>query len=168
MLRRIADVWEMSGSDTVKRSLMTREDLIPSQKDIDYTSDAAKARREWLSIKTGINLKHISMYSENPLNLQGNVENFIGVSQVPIGVAGPLKINGQFAKGDFYVPMATTEGALVYTYTLGMQLLHMSGGASVRVLKDETHISPLFTFDSAEQCYQFCNRLDANFNLVKK
>ncbi|MFH1452890.1 MAG: 3-hydroxy-3-methylglutaryl-CoA reductase, partial [Armatimonadota bacterium] len=46
----------------------------------------------------------------------GNIENFIGLAQVPIGVAGPLRVNGLYAQGDFYIPLATTEGALVASY----------------------------------------------------
>ena len=40
-------------------------------------------------------------------------ENRIGGTLLPLGVAGPLHINGQHAKGDYYIPLATTEGALV-------------------------------------------------------
>lgn len=45
--------------------------------------------------------------------LSGNIEHFIGVAQVPIGLAGPLLVNGEHAQGEFYVPMATAEGTLV-------------------------------------------------------
>ncbi|MCG3113872.1 MAG: hypothetical protein MCM46_18870 [Candidatus Manganitrophus sp. SB1] len=167
MIRRITDLWHMEANNG-KSADLRKTDLVPKRKDIDYTVAAAKARREWLSAKTGVEFNHIGVFSENPKNLQGNIENFIGITQVPIGVAGPLKINGQFAKGDFYIPLATTEGALVYTYSIGMQILHMSGGVTTRIIKDETHISPLFTFNTLNQAHQFCYWLQANFELIKK
>lgn len=166
-IRRITDLWGMETTNG-KRVPLRKADLVPKQKDIDYTLAAAKVRREWLSSRTGVEFNHIGVFSEDPRNLQGNIENFIGITQIPIGVAGPLKINGQFAKGDFYIPLATTEGALVYTYSIGMQVLHMSGGVSTKIIKDETHISPLFTFDNLNQAYQFCYWLQANFELIKK
>ncbi len=59
---------------------------------------------------------------------RGNIENPIGVAQVPMGVAGPVLIHGQNANGLFYVPMATTEGALIRSYERGMVALTKSGG----------------------------------------
>ena len=89
---------------------------IPRRKDGDYTREAAAERRAFLAERAGAKLGHVAAYSFDPALLPGNVENFIGVAQVPIGLAGPLRIDGEHAKGDFYVPMATTEG------TLGRQL----------------------------------------------
>jgi len=76
--------------------------------------------------------------------VRGNIENLIGAVQVPLGITGPLKIKGDHAKGDFFVPLATSEAALINTYQIGMSVISLSGGASVRVLKDNAHISPIF------------------------
>lgn len=167
-LRRIEDLWKTGESDSKRRSSISRGDLIPNSKGTDYTHDAAAARREWLSLKTGAHLKHIGVFSEAPEKIKGNIENFIGVAQVPIGVAGPLKINGEFAKGDFYIPMATTEGTLVYTYTQGMQLISLAGGATTAFLKDEIHISPLFSFADVRSTQQFIQWLNSNFKRIKE
>ncbi|MGB0979630.1 MAG: hypothetical protein ACPGVV_09550, partial [Croceimicrobium sp.] len=59
---------------------------------------------------------------------QGNIENFIGMAQVPIGLAGPINIRGTKAIGDFYVPLASSEGALVASYNRGMKACRQSGG----------------------------------------
>ena len=87
--------------------------------DDDYSPAAAAKRMDFISEATGAHPAHIGRYSLNPAAVAGNVENFIGVAQVPIGIAGPLLVNGEHARGDFYVPLATTEGTLVASYTGG-------------------------------------------------
>lgn len=169
-LRRIEDLWRegKSHSNQIKRSSIGRADLIPSLKGIDFTHQAAELRREWLSLKTSASLKHIGVFSEAPEKMKGNIENFIGVAQIPIGIAGPLRINGEFAKGDFYVPMATTEATLVYTYAQGMQLISLAGGATTAFLKDEIHISPFFGFAEVRSAQQFIQWLNSNFKRIKE
>ena len=81
--------------------------------------------------------------------MRGNVENPIGAAQVPLGVAGPLLVRGEHAQGTFYVPLATTEGALVRSYERGMVALTRAGGAEVRVLADENRVAPVFSFADA-------------------
>ena len=83
---------------------------IPRSKENDYTRDMAQARRRFVTERTRTSLEHVGSYSFDPEVLPGNVENFMGVAQVPIGLAGPLRINGEHAQGDFFVPMATSEG----------------------------------------------------------
>src|ERR1039457_3613601 len=74
--------------------------------------------------------------SIDPAALAGNIENFVGAAQVPIGIAGPLLVDGEHAQGEFYVPMATTEGTLVASYNRGMKLLHRAGGVKTTVMDD--------------------------------
>jgi len=96
---------------------------IPRDRENDYTPAAAAARRAFLREQTGVALEHVSHYSFDPAVLPGNVEHFTGVAQVPIGIAGPLLIDGEHAKGEFYVPLATAEGTLVASYNRGMKML---------------------------------------------
>jgi len=58
-----------------------------------------------------------------------NIEYFIGTARLPIGLVGPLRVNGLFASGDYYVPLATTEAALVASYSRGSQLITDAGDA---------------------------------------
>ena len=90
--------------------------------DDDYTAAAARRRMAFLAGVTGARPEHIGRYSFDPAVVAGNVENFIGAAQVPIGIAGPLLVDGEHARGTFYVPLATTEGALVASYNRGMKL----------------------------------------------
>jgi hydroxymethylglutaryl-CoA reductase (NADPH) len=84
--------------------------------DDDYTHDMAKARRDFVKDNCDLSLENVGGYSFYPSVTAGNIENFIGVAQVAIGLAGPLLVNGEHAQGDFYIPMATSEGRLVASY----------------------------------------------------
>ena len=68
--------------------------------------------------------------------MSGNIENLFGVAQIPIGLAGPLLVNGEHAQGEFYVPMATVEGTLVASYNRGMRVIRESGGVLTTVCAD--------------------------------
>jgi hydroxymethylglutaryl-CoA reductase (NADPH) len=120
----------------------------------------AGRRREFLREHTGVSLEHVGRFSFGPDALPGNVENFAGVAQVPIGVAGPLRINGEHAQGDFYVPMATTEGTLVASYNRGMRLLSECGGVRTTVVDDQMQRAPAFIFDDAMEARTFGEWVD--------
>ncbi len=90
---------------------MTDRDRIPRDPQADYTRAMAAKRAEFVREQTGADLRHVQSYSIDPGALPGNIENFIGAAQVPIGLAGPLLVDGEHARGEFYVPLATTEAA---------------------------------------------------------
>jgi hydroxymethylglutaryl-CoA reductase (NADPH) len=128
---------------------------VPRDSVNDYTNEAARARREFVGSWTGTDLHHVGQYSIDPSVLPGNIENFTGVAQVPIGVAGPLRIHGEHAQGDFYVPLATTEGTLVASYNRGMRLILESGGVRATVVDDLMQRSPVFKFQNAVEARDF-------------
>jgi hydroxymethylglutaryl-CoA reductase (NADPH) len=85
-----------------------------------------------------------------------------------MGVVGPLEIHGEYAKGTFYVPFATTEGAMVETYQRGAIALTKAGGVSVFInRKDENHLDPIFIFKDSSQARQFIDWVDQHFNEIK-
>lgn len=131
------------------------EDKIPRSKD-DYTAEAVHARQDFIKEKTGIAVNHVGRHSFDPAMLKGNIESFIGVAQVPIGIAGPLLVNGEHAKGEFYVPMATTEGTLVASYNRGMKLVHSCGGVMTTIVDEAMQRAPVFVFDNAREARNFC------------
>lgn len=133
-----------------------------------YSRDYVQKRVNWLENNRRIKLSHITRFIEDPKNMKGNIENLIGCVQIPVGLAGPIKINGDRAKGIFYVPLATTEGTLVMVYHLGMNLISMSGGANTYILKDETHISPAFKVKDTIDAKRFINWTVKNFENIKK
>jgi hydroxymethylglutaryl-CoA reductase (NADPH) len=86
--------------------LRTPRSRIPRLAD-DYSRPAAAQRMAFLRAATGTRPEHIGRYSLDPAALAGNIENFVGAAQVPIGIAGPLLVDGEHARGEFYVPLAT-------------------------------------------------------------
>src|SRR5687767_6757165 len=84
-----------------------------------------------------------------------NIENFIGTVKVPVGLAGPLRVNGVHANGDYYVPLATTEAALVASYSRGAQVVTEAGGCSAVVLNEGVTRAPGFAFATLAQAGMF-------------
>ena len=141
---------------------------IPRDSVNDYTPEMAERRAEFLREKTGTTLNHVRRASFDPAVLPGNIENFIGVAQVPIGLAGPLRINGEHAQGDFYVPLATTEGTLVASYSRGMRVLSECGGVTATVVKRSMQRAPVFMFGTAREARDFGEWLTQRFDDVKQ
>jgi hydroxymethylglutaryl-CoA reductase (NADPH) len=69
-------------------------------------------------------------------DVTGNIENFVGAVPVPLGLCGPVPVQGRYAVGDFVVPMATLEGTLVASYSRGAKMLKASNGCEVLVTDD--------------------------------
>ncbi|MGB0176399.1 MAG: hydroxymethylglutaryl-CoA reductase [Owenweeksia sp.] len=85
----------------------------------------------------------------------GHIENFGGLCMIPIGIAGPLVINGEKAQGEFKIPMATTEGALVASYNRGLKAGRMVGGFWARVLDESVQRCPFFKFSNFREAINF-------------
>jgi len=145
-----------------------RNGRIPRDRENDYTREQADARRAFAAERTGARLEHVSSYSFDPGMLPGNVENFVGVAQVPIGLAGPLVVNGEHANGEFYVPLATAEGTLVASYNRGMRLLREAGGVTTTVVDDAMQRAPAFLFPSAREARDFSGWLREHFEEIKR
>lgn len=96
-----------------------------------------------------------------------NVENFIGTAKVPLGVAGPLRIQGLFARGDYYVPMATTEAALVASCTRGAQTISRAGGARVAVINEGVGRSPAFAFTDLAAAGSFVAWVTEQYDTIR-
>ena len=144
-----------------------KEKKLPRSKDNDYTREMAEKRRLFIKQETGVDLDHVGQFSFDPAVTGGNIEHFTGVAQVPIGIAGPVKIKGEYAKGDFYIPMATSEGTLVASYNRGMKLTRMAGGITTTVLEDAMQRAPVFVFKDARYARQFGDWVKTNFATIK-
>jgi hydroxymethylglutaryl-CoA reductase (NADPH) len=141
---------------------------IPADKENNATPEIVRARQRFVEEYAQAPLKHLTHYSFDPGATMGNIENFTGIAQVPIGFAGPLRIKGEHAKGDFLIPLATTEGTLVASYNRGMKVLSLAGGVTGTVLADCMQRAPVFVFDSAREARAFRDWVDAHIGPIRE
>lgn len=139
---------------------------IPRQKD-NYHSKAVNERLDFVQQQTQLAAKHIAHHSQPLEALAGNIENPVGVAQVPVGLAGPIAINGEYANGDFYVPMATSEGTLVASYSRGMSVISQIGGVTATVVERYMQRAPVFHFNSARGARDFGDWFEQHFEQIK-
>jgi hydroxymethylglutaryl-CoA reductase (NADPH) len=141
---------------------------IPCIKDNNYSLDIIKKRQEFVESFSGVRLEHITHHSFDPAVTKGNIENFTGVAQIPMGFAGPVKVNGEHAKGEFIVPLCTSEGTLVASYNRGMKLINASGGATVTIVEDHMQRAPVFVFESTRQARDFSIWFDEHMDEIRE
>jgi hydroxymethylglutaryl-CoA reductase (NADPH) len=96
-----------------------------------------------------------------------NIENYLGTVKVPVGLIGPLRTNGLFAKGDFYIPLATTEAALVASYARGARLISAAGGCAAAVIAEGVQRAPGFAFRSIAEAGAFIAWTTAHIERLK-
>lgn len=99
---------------------------------------------------------------------QERIENFVGLACVPVGVVGPLRIDGAHARGDFYVPMATTEGALVASYNRGAKLIGAGGGARVLCVLERVSRTPAFVFRTLLEAATFARWVETRLDVLRR
>ena len=141
---------------------------IPRDKKDDYNDAIIKERQKFIKEFTGVECKHICSYSFDPHVTHGNIEQFTGVAQIPLGLAGPIHINGEHARGDFIIPMATAEGTLVASYNRGMKLLNLCGGVKCTVIGDAMQRAPVFVFEDARAARDFVHWVNENIESIRK
>ena len=96
-----------------------------------------------------------------------NIENYIGTVKIPVGLIGPLRVNGLNAAGDYFVPMATSEAALVASYGRGAELVSAAGGVTAAVVSEGVLRTPAFVFDNMLTCGLFVNWVADNTDALK-
>ncbi len=141
--------------------------LVPRLLKGGYEPEQVDRRRAWLESQAGVAVPTIGAHALATPALRGNVENPIGAVQVPVGVAGPLLVDGSDARGTFYVPMATTEGAVVRSYERGMVTLTRAGGATTRIHADENRVSPTFLFDDVAAAADFAATVTGKLGAIR-
>lgn len=140
---------------------------IPRDDHDDYSAEVISERQAFVKEFSGAGLDHVTKYSFDPHSTNGNCENFTGVAQVPIGFAGPLKVNGEFADGEFLIPLATTEGTLIASYNRGIKVLNLAGGVRSTVVSDAMQRAPVFVFDDARIGRRFVSWVLDSFDKIK-
>jgi hydroxymethylglutaryl-CoA reductase (NADPH) len=136
----------------------------------DATKVAVEKRVNLLQKETGKNLPFLSANSafDDLSRVEGNIENFIGMTMVPTGIIGPLKVNGTSASGDFFVPLATSEGALVASFHRGAKACYSAGGATSFCIEEGVCRSPLFKFNDLVEVGLFLSWVTQKTEIFKK
>lgn len=118
--------------------------------DLTVNEEGIQKRIEFLENETGKKLEILTGKKSfsNLSQLEGNIENYLGMSYVPTGVIGPVRVLGSAAQGDYFVPLATSEGALVASYHRGAKACYLAGGVTSVCLSEAVQRSPVFKFES--------------------
>ena len=143
-------------------------DEIPRSLENDFHPDIVQTRQKYVSQITGLKPKQLFNLDVDLGSLRGNVEHFCGIAQIPVGIAGPIKVQGEHAKGEFLIPLATTEGTLVASYNRGMKLLNKSGGVKATVVDDAMQRAPVFVFDDARKARDFGQWVTENIDKIRR
>jgi hydroxymethylglutaryl-CoA reductase (NADPH) len=133
----------------------------------DHGQEAVAARQAFVETFAGTSIDHICRTSIPSSELASNIENLIGASQVPLGVAGPLRVVGEHAHGDFLIPLATTEGTLVASYSRGMKVTALAGGVKTTISSDAMQRAPVFIFDSAREARDFLDWISQHLEDIR-
>jgi len=144
-----------------------QEARIPHSHDDNYTSDAIRKRQDFIQEYTGVDVEHIKSFKFDGEQVKGNIENFTGVAQIPLGLAGPLKVNGEHAMGEFIIPLATSEGTLVASYNRGIKVLNLSGGVKTTVVGDAMQRAPVFAFEDARIARDFVEWVQKHIHEIR-
>lgn len=133
---------------------------IPRDDENNYSETAVEERQEFVEDYADTSLDHVTHYSFDPDTCRGNIENFTGVAQIPLGFAGPLSVNGEHTQDDVLLPLATSEGTLVASYNRGIKVCNLSGGIKTTVANDRMQRAPVFVFDDARDARDFTHWID--------
>jgi hydroxymethylglutaryl-CoA reductase (NADPH) len=123
---------------------------------------AAAARRAYVAAETGATLDSIGAHSFPAAETESNVENLVGGAQLPMGVAGPVTVDGGAASGEYFLPLATTEGALVASVNRGLGAIEAAGGATARVTDSGMTRAPVFRVEGVAEAEQVTEWVEDN------
>ena len=132
----------MRGRKTNKRAVPLRT---------SYSEESRQIRLDFVE-SHGIQLDQMRAMRLESKSLRGNIESLLGAVEIPIGAAGPLKVSGSDGVGEYYAPIATTEGALVSSINRGCRALQMSDGVTARALKQRMTRAPFFDCGGLVEC----------------
>lgn len=142
--------------------------MIKKKSRTDQSEEARLERVAALRSKTGKKLPAFSLSYLNSENLVGNIENFIGSTSLPLGLAGPLKIHFNHSTNDIQAAFATTEGALVSSISRGVLALNLSSGVTVRCIENTVTRAPVFMFSSLNPAIEFAKWLPSQIDELKR
>ena len=191
LLARRSNPWRSnhnnSSSERSSSPVTARASALPEGDDVDafghpriplrghYEVHKCDARRDWVEQFTGASLQHLGQWwtgegaddSCSTLKLKGNTENVIGLIKIPLGVAGPLLVNGRNVQGYHLCPFATTEGALIASATRGANAVTRAGGVWTDTFQQQLTRVPSFHCGSIEEAKKLWNWISAEEDTLK-
>ena len=159
----------MDNEEIIEKLLAGEMKLYQIDKHTKTATEALDIRREFIEKYSDCNLDQISNYTlDMELAFAKNIENPIGTIQVPIGVAGPVTINGEYAKDDFFIPLATSEGALLASVNRGCSAITAAGGVNARVIGDKMTRAPVIKTESVVEAVKVKQWFENKFDELKE
>lgn len=159
----------MDKEEIIEKLLAGEMKLYQIDKYTETATEALDIRREFIEKYSDCKLNQISNYTlDMELAFAKNIENPIGTIQVPIGVAGPVTINGEHAKDDFFIPLATSEGALLASVNRGCSAITAAGGVNARVIGDKMTRAPVIKTESVVEAVKVKQWFENKFDELKE
>ncbi len=158
----------MDKNEIINKLLNNEMKLYQIDKYCEDATEALDIRREFIARYTDTEINQMANYTlDMNTAMQKNIENPIGTIQIPIGVAGPLKINGEHANDAFFIPLSTSEGALVASINRGCSAISAAGGANARVISDKMTRAPVIKTESVVEAAKVKLFFEENFDELK-
>ncbi|MEO5958125.1 MAG: hydroxymethylglutaryl-CoA reductase, partial [Opitutaceae bacterium] len=136
-------------ADEIARRLASKHHSSPPRVPGATQADPATVAKRWELLPHAAACRDLVADADSlarHADFERNVENFIGTVKLPVGLAGPLRVNGIAAQGDYYVPLATTEATLVASYHRGASVLTLAGGCTTMILNEGVGRAPAYAF----------------------
>jgi hydroxymethylglutaryl-CoA reductase (NADPH) len=153
-LRQAELLKKTAGLDQLAAGLAPRTGDLPSRVRLSSKTDGSGLEERWRLARLSKPDRE-ALEGARPAEYEGHIENFLGEARTPVGLAGPIRVNGASARADYYVPLATHEAALVASYSRGMQIASEAGGVSAWVLNQGVTRAPGFAFRTTSQAGLF-------------
>lgn len=139
---------ELCNEELVNLGVSGKLPLYALEKQLGDTTRAVEVRRAIVSrISDTKNLEASKlpyMHYDYDRVLGACCENVIGYIPLPVGIAGPIIVDGK----PFFIPMATTEGCLVASTMRGCKAINAGGGAVTVLTQDSMSRGPCVSFTS--------------------
>ena len=171
--QRFYQTFKKNFKDQDQKSNTSQNTVFKCPPSVCFGATASRARRRWETLNVSENIRKTIISDELLSQLDNDpglalIENFIGYLTIPVGIAGPLKINGVYANGDFYVPLATIEPTLVASYSRGAFAISKAGGCSSIIIDEGVSRAPGFEFKRLTESLDFANWVSENYSEIKE
>ena len=131
-----------------------------------YLPEDSERRLEWLKSEQDFELKKLQPNETE--ELKGIIENHVGYMQMPMAIAGPVIIDGKYAKGEYIIPLCTIEGSLAASMNRGLYASSLCGGMRVKHFRQELSRAPIFIFDDLKKSDEFQNWVSDHLDEIIK